>query len=189
MLFRSLKDGNVLSVKQFLHLLKKNDTFITVVNESIIDIPYSAIYYEGCPMNDLDRSYFYVAVKTDFGKIKADYSKFNQHFKDPTIDIVSFKSHSGNTMISPYPDKNYTDYLHLKMFCQKADKNLIFKFWKKIGKKTIKMLKEHPVVWMKTHGFAVHYLHFRIQKSSTLYVTKELNEIDSAYKLYCESFA
>lgn len=172
-----------INVKDFLLLLLTDVDFINCVNQSIINCPFDAIYYESMPIgkNNLNKDYFCIFVFTHFPKIKADYRSFKEKI-NIKIEISTFKSLSGiTTLIVPnYYNRNYEKFLHLKMFIKFASAEQTIYFWKEIGKEATKQLKKNKIIWLKTHGKAVYYLHFRIQNSTNLYVTKGLDSIEQA---------
>ena len=193
-LVRYLSDTAVLSVVEFVNLLAKSNKFREVVNQSVMSIPLEAFYFESVPMSAISGSldFFWIAEKTIFGKNKkANPEPFLQYFEKSRKKVIKFMSPSGTILISPNSIGNFEQFLHLKSFCQYATKIVIDQFWKMIGNETKKILQikrskitTNQTWWLKTHGHAVDYLHFRIQKNTNLFVTQDLFDEYHAYQFY-----
>jgi hypothetical protein len=104
---------------------------------------------------------------------KQNFSAFKE-FQDQPGNVIFFPNLVKDAyLIVPKPIKNNTNYLNLRTFLSSAPENQIIEFWSKIAHIATEYLKYNSVIYLKTHGFAVPWLHFRIQKNNKYYFTKE----------------
>jgi hypothetical protein len=96
--------------------------------------------------------------------IKKSKNKYVVAFLNLTKDII---------LVVPMPivKKNYAT---LKDFIDNAPIIQQQKFWKKVAKIAIKLMKEKDKVWISVHGLGVAYTHVRLSTSPTYYFDKEL---------------
>ena len=73
-------------------------------------------------------------------------------------------------MISPVP-KGTADYKNISQFTKNAPEAQQQALWKEMADSLMKELKKDVDAphWLNTEGFAVHYLHVRIDKTNKFY--------------------
>lgn len=179
---------------QFIHLLKINELFRQTVNQSIINVPLGAFFFESRVLNNQEHSnqpFFWVAISTKFLNPISKPGPFVKYFtgKSP---IVVFPSLNQNTLLV-VPDGKYDlieniqqNIVHLKQFCKLGSSLTIDDFWKEIALTATDFKGNY---WLKTHGHGVNYLHFRVQPNIDLFSLAILKEVANCNQFYREQFS
>jgi len=90
--------------------------------------------------------------------------------------VLHFPSITGTSeLIIPNPSispDTATHYTHMRNFMRYTDEGTCLAFWSVCAQSAMKFLKKHGIVYLKTHGHGVNYVHFRLQKTNAYYVLK-----------------
>ena len=177
--------GSIINFRKFLKLLH-NKKFVLALKNVLISIDYD-FYFESCVVEDFGDTFIIVIVKTVFNnELELDTKTFSEHFIKSLGNVVSFMSKSGNILICPNPVKN-KNFNHFKNFLKSAPDDVIFDFFLILSTESEKFLIQNKIIFLKTHGHAINYFHFRIQRDDSLYVFKKItnkNDLNKFIKQY-----
>lgn len=181
-------NSKTMSFMELLLKLKNNRKNIEIFNNSIKKLPSKNIsegYFLESPIITKNNNIpaFLVFIKQEFPDQSGNYSRYKEYVNK---NKYVFKSLSKiNVLVIPKPDKNYKKYSHLKSFVTNANKTSIYNFWNRVVKESLKFIKDkdNDKMYLKTHGLAVNYFHFRIQPNTKLYVENKLKTTKSSLKL------
>lgn len=98
---------------------------------------------------------------------------FREHFRQPG-SVVTFPNLANDAyLVVPKPIDHKVNYLNIRTFLETGSKEQIKEFWSRVGIIATEYLKYQPIIYLKTHGFGVFWLHFRVQSNRKYYHTKE----------------
>lgn len=166
-----LHNNSPMMFKTFIKYLN-NDEFV----EDFIDKLYQMktdYYFESSEIKTFDSTFVIRLVPSDsFQGMELDYSSFQKQFdkvKKGDFAIFNSMSNDGTRLIVPLPDNNNSEYfINMRRFIKYADRDLVKEFFHVLASE---LKKAKTPLYMKTHGLAVPYFHFRLQNNDKYYET------------------
>lgn len=147
-------------------------------------IPFP-FYWECAPIKHLTDPMKIYLVKAEFTTRVADTATFANQITAKNKDdlALSFTSVTGSSeLIIPNPmrSNNAIKFTHMRNFMKYTadnDKEIKMRlaFWYTVAHIALQFLKKHGLVYLKTHGHGVNYVHFRLQKTNAYYVLKNFS--------------
>lgn len=147
-------------------------------------IPFP-FYWECAPIKYLTDPMKIYLVKAEFTTRVADTTTFANQItaKNKNDLVLHFPSVTGSSeLIIPNPLKsdNSSKFTHMRNFMKytsdKAGAKMRLVFWATVAQTAIQFLKKHGIIYLKTHGHGVNYVHFRLQKTNAYYVLKNFSK-------------
>ncbi|SMO94094.1 DUF6940 family protein [Gracilimonas mengyeensis] len=173
--FKIQEDGQTISNKQCLKLLKGKPAFVEWYNGFLADCPFEAFFWENKPMtqHNLTEDYECNLVESDLlARVSPDTQTFRSHFRE-NKNAVSFTNLGGDAqLVAPCPVSAHSDYTQIGNFVRKAPEEQILEFWQLVGKEMEAHISDNPK-WLSTSGLGVYWLHVRIDSTPKYYQTKE----------------
>lgn len=173
------EDGDPVSNRNFLKLLRDSQEFREFYNGFLADSGYDAFFWENKPMTDdtLDDDYECNIINTDFLTGRSpDSQTFNQYFEE-NKNVVTFPNLANDAeLIVPTPKKEDSCYTHIGSFVRKAGEDQIDDLWRITGNETLQSIGSKPK-WLSTSGLGVFWLHIRIDTIPKYYQTKEYKNV------------
>lgn len=163
------EDDSLIKFSLFLKLLK-DEQFVNQLKNALLTPQYD-YFFESSSITSLDDCFVIVLSKTIFTNNIIDTSTYSEYLKkcNAKKTMINFDSRSGNRLIIPcYASDKFT---HIRNFIKYATDDLLYDFFLKLRKEAKSFLKINKIVYLKTHGLAVNYFHFRLQQNDYLYVT------------------
>ena len=199
---RFLKSDKIIQCREIFDLLI-NKTFVKFFTNILLNIPFSAFYFETPPLTINSKNPFYISItKTSFSITRSNHKNFKILDKFQNNEILNkskiAKKNSSLAFSSPYndgiliiPNPYYTNFIakrqkfvHFKKFLEYANWNEIIYFWKLVSITSKLLLENNDEIWLSTHGHGVSYFHFRIYNNPKYYHTSEFFDTKSSKKLY-----
>lgn len=170
-----IKKNNInITFFYFLHLLKIK-AFVLKFKDILLSVNYD-FYFETSCIKSLEDTFVIVLVKTHFHNNKIDLETYKEYFKlcSENNKIVSFDSLTTTRLICPCPESD--KFTHFRNFLLYGSIDIIYKFFYFLSDESNNFLKKNKIIYLKTHGHAVNYFHFRLQYNEKLYSYKNFSQ-------------
>lgn len=164
-------DDNPMQFSTFIECLS-DDKFILKFTETL-KIMKKDYYFESSKINSQYDTFVIRLVPTDnFQTMTLDYSSFLSQFNNnKRFAVFNSMSNDGTRLIVPSPNNVNSEYfITMRRFLKYADVTLIREFFHVLAGE-LKTTK--TPLYMKTHGLAVPYFHFRLQHNNKYYETPD----------------
>ena len=171
--FHLEENGTLMSNRQFLTQLSKNEEFANWYNRQLADCDFDAFFWENKPVTkeNVDEIYECTIVKSSqLERVSPDSTTFNSYFS-PDSDTVTFPNLGGDAqLIVPCPVADKSVYTHIGSFVRSAPGHQIKEFWTRVGEEMLDHVQQEPR-WLSTSGLGVYWLHVRIDSVPKYYQT------------------
>lgn len=166
-----IKKNNInITFVYFLHLLKIK-SFILKFKEILLSVNYD-FYFESSCIKSFEDIFVIILVKTHYNDNNIDLETYKEYFKLCTKNnkIISFNSLTNSKLICPCPESN--KFTHFRNFLIYSSTDILYEFFYFLSNEANNFLKNNKIIYLKTHGHAINYFHFRLQTNDKLYTYK-----------------
>jgi hypothetical protein len=164
-----LVDNHLITFEQFTTLLHDPEFIVKFTASLLLEFDY---YFETNAIKNIQTPVIIILNKIIM-KGNHNFEAFKE-FETHQGNVISFQNLSNDAyLVVPKPIKENINYLNLHTFLSSAPETQIIEFWIMVADTAIKYLQINDKIYLKTHGFGVPWIHFRIQKNNKYYFTKE----------------
>lgn len=167
-------DGKTLSYREVFAGWKDNHDFREFYIKLLVDIPFTALFWETPPVMHatIDQPYKFVAVdSTRLASSRQNPSAFAVHFRKaiPGSSVVEFHNLSGTSkLIAPVDRGGNRNYAHFAAFIRTAPRETAHEMFRVIASEIETNLDRRPL-WISTSGLGVYWTHVRLDRTPKYY--------------------
>jgi len=177
--FRIQQENSFMSNRQFLHLLKEDQKFISFYTGFLRDCQFEAFFWENKPVahTNINKTYECSLVNSSIlAGVVPNQQAFSSLFTGKK-QVVSFPNLGGDAiLIAPCPVAKPDVYTHIGKFVREAPEDQILEFWKKTAAMMMVNIGDEPK-WLSTSGLGVYWLHARIDTYPKYYQTEDYKQV------------